>query len=46
MAGPYYDVLEILQGLSKRGDVGRIDLVEVPRLDPLKARRSAAQLLL
>ncbi|WP_420584142.1 agmatinase [Ruegeria sp.] len=44
----YYDVLEILQGLSKRGDVVGIDLVEVaPNYDPTESTQIlAAQLLL
>lgn len=44
----YYDVLEILQGLSKRGDVVGIDLVEVaPSYDPTESTQIlAAQLLL
>lgn len=44
----YYDVLEILQGLSKRGDVVGIDLVEVaPAYDPTESTQIlAAQLLL
>jgi agmatinase len=44
----YYDVLEILQGLSKRGDVVGIDLVEVaPAYDPSESTQVlAAQLLL
>ena len=44
----YYDVLEILQGLSKRGDVVGIDLVEVaPAYDPSESTQIlAAQLLL
>jgi agmatinase len=44
----YYDVLELLQGLSKRGDVAGIDLVEVaPAYDPTESTQIlAAQLLL
>lgn len=44
----YYDVLEILQGLAKRGDVVGIDLVEVaPDYDPTNSTQIlAAQLLL
>ena len=44
----YYDVLEILQGLSKRGDVVGVDLVEVaPSYDPSESTQIlAAQLLL
>ena len=44
----YYDVLEILQGLAKRGDVAGIDLVEVaPNYDPSESTQIlAAQLLL
>ena len=44
----YYDVLELLQGLSKRGDVVGIDLVEVaPAYDPTESTQIlAAQLLL
>lgn len=44
----YYDVLEVLQGLSKRGDVVGIDLVEVaPAYDPSESTQIlAAQLLL
>lgn len=44
----YYDVLEILQGLSKQGDVVGIDLVEVaPAYDPSESTQIlAAQLLL
>ena len=44
----YYDVLEILQGLSKRGSVAGIDLVEVaPAYDPTESTQIlAAQLLL
>ncbi|WP_299889167.1 agmatinase [uncultured Ruegeria sp.] len=44
----YYDVLEILQGLAKRGDVVGIDLVEVaPAYDPTESTQIlAAQLLL
>ncbi len=44
----YYDVLEILQGLAKRGDVAGIDLVEVaPAYDPTESTQIlAAQLLL
>lgn len=44
----YYDVLEILQGLTKRGDVVGIDLVEVaPAYDPTESTQIlAAQLLL
>ena len=44
----YYDVLEILQGLAKRGDVVGIDLVEVaPAYDPTESTQVlAAQLLL
>ncbi|WP_300068349.1 agmatinase [uncultured Ruegeria sp.] len=44
----YYDVLEILQGLAKRGDVVGIDLVEVaPSYDPTESTQIlAAQLLL
>ncbi|MEO0342381.1 MAG: agmatinase [Pseudomonadota bacterium] len=44
----YYDVLEILQGLAKRGDVVGIDLVEVaPAYDPSESTQIlAAQLLL
>ncbi len=44
----YYDVLEILQGLSKRGDVVGMDLVEVaPAYDPSESTQIlAAQLLL
>ena len=43
----YYDVLEILQGLAKRGDVVGIDLVEVaPAYDPTESTQIlAAQLL-
>ncbi len=44
----YYDVLEIVQGLTKRGDVVGIDLVEVaPAYDPTESTQVlAAQLLL
>ncbi len=44
----YYDVLEILQGLAKRGDVVGIDLVEIaPAYDPTESTQIlAAQLLL
>ena len=44
----YYDVLELLQGLSKQGDVVGIDLVEVaPAYDPSESTQVlAAQLLL
>ena len=44
----YYDVLEILQGLAKRGRVAGIDLVEVaPAYDPTDSTQIlAAQLLL
>ena len=44
----YYDVLEILQGLSNRGNVVGIDLVEVaPAYDPSESTQIlAAQLLL
>ena len=44
----YYDVLEILQGLSKRGNVVGIDLVEVaPAYDPTESTQIfAAQVLL
>ncbi len=44
----YYDVLEILQGLARRGDVAGIDLVEVaPSYDPSESTQIlAAQLLL
>ena len=44
----YYDVLEILQGLAKRGEVVGIDLVEVaPAYDPTESTQIlAAQLLL
>lgn len=44
----YYDVLEILQGLAKRGQVAGIDLVEVaPAYDPTDSTQIlAAQLLL
>ena len=44
----YYDVLEILQGLSKRGSVAGIDLVEVaPDYDPSQSTQIlAAQILL
>lgn len=44
----YYDVLEILQGLAKKGDVVGIDLVEVaPAYDPTESTQIlAAQLLL
>ncbi len=44
----YYDVLEILQGLARRGDVVGIDLVEVaPAYDPTESTQIlAAQLLL
>ncbi len=44
----YYDVLEILQGLARRGDVVGIDLVEVaPAYDPTESTQVlAAQLLL
>ena len=44
----YYDVLELLQGLSKQGDVVGIDLVEVaPAYDPSESTQIlAAQLLL
>ncbi|WP_037307169.1 agmatinase [Ruegeria halocynthiae] len=44
----YYDVLEILQGLAKRGDVAGIDLVEVaPSYDPTESTQVlAAQVLL
>ena len=44
----YYDVLEILQGLARRGDVVGIDLVEVaPAYDPTESTQIlAAQVLL
>lgn len=44
----YYDVLEILQGLCKHGDVVGIDLVEVaPAYDPTESTQIlAAQILL
>ncbi|MEM7295412.1 MAG: agmatinase [Pseudomonadota bacterium] len=44
----YYEVLEILQGLAKRGQVSGIDLVEVaPAYDPTESTQIlAAQLLL
>ncbi len=44
----YYDVLEILQGLTQRGQVAGIDLVEVaPAYDPTDSTQIlAAQLLL
>ena len=44
----YYDVLEILQGLTKRGNVVGVDLVEVsPAYDPSESTQVlAAQLLL
>lgn len=44
----YYDVLEILQGLAKRGNVVGIDLVEVaPAYDPTEITQVlAAQLLM
>jgi len=44
----YYDVLELLQGLSQRGNVVGIDLVEVaPAYDPTESTQIlAAQLLL
>ncbi len=44
----YYDVLEIIQGLAKRGDVVGIDLVEVaPNYDPTESTQIlAAQVLL
>ena len=44
----YYDVLEIVQGLARRGDVVGIDLVEVaPAYDPTESTQIlAAQLLL
>lgn len=44
----YYDVLEILQGLTKRGDVVGVDLVEVaPAYDPTESTQIlAAQILL
>ena len=44
----YYDVLEILQGLARRGEVAGIDLVEVaPAYDPSESTQIlAAQLLL
>ncbi len=44
----YYDVLEILQGLSKRGNVVGVDLVEVaPDYDPSQSTQIlAAQILL
>jgi agmatinase len=44
----YYDVLELLQGLARRGDVVGIDLVEVaPAYDPTESTQIlAAQLLL
>ncbi|MBO9445264.1 agmatinase [Ruegeria sp. R14_0] len=44
----YYDVLEILHGLAKRGDVVGIDLVEVaPNYDPTESTQIlAAQVLL
>ncbi|WP_209595735.1 agmatinase [Ruegeria sp. HKCCSP351] len=44
----YYDVLEILQGLARRGNVVGIDLVEVaPAYDPSESTQIlAAQLLL
>ena len=44
----YYDVLEILQGLSQRGQVAGLDLVEVaPAYDPSESTQIlAAQLIL
>ena len=44
----YYDVLEILQGLTQRGQIAGIDLVEVaPVYDPTDSTQIlAAQLLL
>ncbi|WP_170371905.1 agmatinase [Ruegeria arenilitoris] len=44
----YYDVLEILQGLARKGQVAGIDLVEVaPAYDPTESTQIlAAQLLL
>ena len=44
----YYDVLEILQGLTKRGNIVGVDLVEVaPAYDPTESTQIlAAQLLL
>jgi agmatinase len=44
----YYDVIEILQGLAKRGQVAGIDLVEVaPAYDPSDSTQIlAAQVLL
>ena len=44
----YYDVLELLQGLTKRGNVVGVDLVEVaPAYDPSESTQVlAAQLLL
>jgi agmatinase len=44
----YYDVLEILQGLTQRGQIAGIDLVEVaPAYDPTDSTQIlAAQLLL
>ncbi|WP_170557619.1 agmatinase [Ruegeria atlantica] len=44
----YYDVLEIIQGLAKRGEVVGIDLVEVaPNYDPTESTQIlAAQVLL
>jgi len=44
----YYDVLELLQGLSLRGNVAGIDLVEVaPAYDPSESTQIlAAQILL
>ena len=44
----YYDVLKILQGLAKRGQVAGIDLVEVaPDYDPTGSTQIlAAQILL
>ncbi|MEM7507239.1 MAG: agmatinase [Pseudomonadota bacterium] len=44
----YYDVLEILQGLTRRGDVVGVDLVEVaPAYDPTESTQIlAAQILL
>ena len=44
----YYEILELLQGLTKRGPVAGIDLVEVaPAYDPTESTQIlAAQLLL
>lgn len=44
----YYEILEILQGLTKRGHVVGVDLVEVaPAYDPTESTQIlAAQLLL